>query len=198
MYEYGGAHGEENCAEGVHVAMGPVAGPLVAIRLEDVIALIPAVTMTTWTWNSENVSPERYIHKFPYCEHLSSWRQHLHGLGSGTVSPVHSPSEMGSAEPDPNKDSLPHEPEARSLIIGASVTAAYAVAAGVMILMWPASKALYFESQTRPLKERSGGHMKLNCISLVNHGWPTTIVTWTITAALPERIESGEANGLVV
>ncbi|KAM9881245.1 major facilitator superfamily transporter [Verticillium dahliae] len=107
--------------------------------------------------------PERYERKFLYCEHLSSWRQHFHSLASGTVSRVHSPSEMGSAESDPNKSSLPYEPEVRSLIIGASITAVYAVAAGVMILVWPACKSQYCESQTRPLKGRSRGHRKLIC-----------------------------------
>ncbi|CRK14019.1 hypothetical protein BN1708_011022, partial [Verticillium longisporum] len=58
---------------------------------------------------------------------------------------------------------LPHEPEVRSLIIGASITAVYAAAAGVMILVWPACKAQYCESQTRPLRGKSRGHRKLIC-----------------------------------
>ncbi|KAG7109192.1 MFS transporter PfmaC like protein [Verticillium longisporum] len=132
-----------------------------------VIALIPAVTMTTWTWNSENVPLNAAYASFFIANTC---------LAGGNIFMAWL------------AELLPHEPEARSLIIGASVTAIYALAAGIMILMWPASKAPYF-----------------------NHGWPTTIATWTITAALcvalhyldrryllPKRIEFAEANGLVV
>ncbi|KAG9659507.1 MFS general substrate transporter, partial [Aureobasidium melanogenum] len=93
------------------------------IITQALIGLIPAIIMTLWTRNPDNVPVSA-----AYASYFISY------LSLGTAPLIFSwLSEL-----------IPQDPEARSLIIGASVAGYYAVSAWSGILIWPAKEAPYY------------------------------------------------------
>ncbi|KAH6972066.1 major facilitator superfamily domain-containing protein [Ilyonectria sp. MPI-CAGE-AT-0026] len=110
------------------------------IAIQSIIGIVPAIIMTVWTNKSDQV---------PLSAAYASFFLAYTCQAGGNILMAWL------------ADLLPQDPEARTLIVGISVTAIYAISSGIQILMWPASKAPYFTK-----------------------GWPITIGMWTLLAIM--------------
>lgn len=103
------------------------------IVAQAVVGLVPAVAMSVWTRHPDQV---------PVAAAYASYFLSYTCLGTA-------PLMMAWLS-----DLLPQDPEARTLILGASISAVYAVIAWSQVLVWPSSEAPYCMLPPPPLPSR--------------------------------------------
>lgn len=82
---------------------------------------------------------------------------------------------------DTNPQSIPQDPEARSLIVGVAVAGYYAISSWSQVLVWPATQAPYCKSFALTNVD-SASHADTGTTD--KYGWQSSIAIWIVVLTM--------------